>query len=230
MKAMILAAGKGTRMMPLTRDTPKPLLTAGGRSLIEHQLLRLRDAGIHEVIVNTAYLGERISEALGDGAQLGMQIFYSPEPEPLETAGAINHALPLLGDEPFMLLNGDVWCDLDLTELSQYVLGAEPGSDLGRLVLVPNPEFKTQGDFSLSASSKLNYACAGADSFTYSGIALLSPALIKGYPKRRQIFALREVFDHAIESGQMSAQIYHGDWRDIGTPERLQQLRQDLQA
>jgi len=234
MKAMILAAGFGSRMRPLTLTTPKPLLKAGGKSLIEHQLLRLKAAGIQDVVINVAYLGDQIQAVLGDGQQYEMQISYSVETEPLETAGAILKAAPLLGEQPFLLLNADVWCDLDLLELSQLSLGPRAG----HLVLVPNPEHKLQGDFVLGAGSflqKNNAAEAGVDgasqrTYTYSGIALLTPSLVTAYPNRREAFPLREVFDLAIERQSLSAQVYSGDWRDIGTPDRLQQLDEDLQA
>ncbi|MBB6521172.1 N-acetylmuramate alpha-1-phosphate uridylyltransferase MurU [Pseudoteredinibacter isoporae] len=223
MKAMILAAGKGTRMQPLTLHTPKPLLEAGGKSLIEHQLDRIKSAGIHEVIINIAYLGEQIREHLGDGSAYGLRIHYSVEPEPLETAGAIAHALPLLGDEPFLLLNGDVWCEFPLEQLCQHPLNGSSG----RLLLVNNPAFKTHGDFSIDQNQLLGMLELG-EGYTYAGIALLLPALVADYPNKRKIFALREVFDAAIAQGQLSAEVYRGDWRDIGTVERLQELRDDL--
>lgn len=234
MKAMILAAGFGSRMRPLTLKTPKPLLKAGGKSLIEHQLLRLKAAGIHDVVINVAYLGAQIQMALGDGQQYGMQISYSVETEPLETAGAILNAAPMLGEQPFLLLNADVWCDLDLLELSQVSLGHRGG----HLILVPNPEHKLQGDFALTDNSILQKSNDTGSSvsgvsqctYTYSGIALLSPSLVTEYPNRRQAFPLREVFELGIEQQSLTAQVYSGDWRDIGTPERLQQLDQDLQG
>lgn len=225
MKAMILAAGKGTRMQPLTLNTPKPLLEAGGKSLLEHQLDRIKRAGISEVIINIAYLGEQIQERIGGGGAYGLNIQYSQEPEPLETAGAIAHALPLLGDEPFLLLNGDVWCEYSLEPLCRHSLG----DSLGRLLLVSNPAFKTQGDFAIDQNQLLGILEEG-EGYTYAGIALLSPALVANYPEKREIFALREVFDAAIAKGLLSAEVYRGDWRDIGTVERLQQLRDDLSS
>lgn len=234
MKAMILAAGFGSRMRPLTLTTPKPLLKAGGKSLIEHQLLRLKAAGIHDVVINVAYLGDQIQAVLGDGQQYGMQLSYSVEAEPLETAGAILKAASMLGEQPFLLLNADVWCDMDLLGLSQMNLGQRAG----HLILVPNPEHKLQGDFSLAANSVLQKSNDGEFNktdvdhctYTYSGIALLNPNLVTEYPNRREAFPLREVFDLAIDQQSLSAQIYHGDWRDIGTPDRLRELDEDLQA
>ncbi|MCV6613924.1 MAG: nucleotidyltransferase family protein [Cellvibrionaceae bacterium] len=225
MKAMILAAGRGERMRPLTETCPKPLLQAGGCSLIEHQLRRLKSAGIEQIIINIAYLGEQIRTALGDGSQLGVKIVYSPEPEPLETGGAINLALPLLGDQPFVLVNGDVWCDFDLARLKRHQLGRQ----LGHLLMVPNPGFKARGDFRLDEDSLLQpLQGASEDSYTYSGIALLSPALVADYPERRSIFPLAEAFRWAVAADKLSAELYRGDWRDIGTVARLEQLRADL--
>lgn len=227
MKAMILAAGKGTRMQPLTLKTPKPLLQAGGKSLLEHQLDRVRQVGIREVVINIAYLGEQIRDHIGDGEAYGLKISYSSEPEPLETAGAIVHALPLLGESPFLLLNGDVWCDFPLQEFTAFELG----ESLGRLLLVDNPDFKKSGDFCIADKQLLKTMDTDeGPGFTYSGIALLSPALLARYPKKRKVFPLREVFDEAIAQGQLTAQHYVGDWRDIGTVERLQQLREDLSS
>lgn len=223
MKAMILAAGKGTRMQPLTLHTPKPLLIAAGKSLIEHQIDRLKLAGITEIVINVAYLGDKIIQALGDGSQLGVSIQYSEEPEPLETAGAISHALSLLGEEPFLLVNGDVWCDFPLIELLNHPLG----ENLGRLLFVANPAFKDHGDFRLELG-KVRQCKAGDEGYTYAGIALLSPALVADYPERRKIFPLREVFDLAIVQNKLSAQLHYGDWRDIGTVDRLEELRRDL--
>lgn len=223
MKAMILAAGLGQRMRPLTDSLPKPLLRAGNKTLIEHQLARLQSVGITEVVVNTSYLAEKIEQALGDGSQLGMDILYSRELEPLETAGAILQALPLLGEEPFLLLNADVWCEMELAPLL-----AKSRNYLAHLVLVANPAHHQTGDFSIAASTQLQLAQSGQDSFTYSGIAIINPLLVTGYPRCRSKFPLREVFDYQLEQGEISAEIYSGDWRDIGTPERLQQLNADL--
>lgn len=227
MKAMILAAGLGKRMRPLTDNLPKPLLMAGGKSLIEHQLLRLKNAGITEVVINLAYLGEKIQQALKDGSQWGMQLHYSHEPEPLETAGAIQQALPILGRQPFLLLNADVWCDLDLSAL---VAIASQLDHHGHLVLVENPGHNQQGDFALAKAGLLQLAQAQDTAYTYSGIAVLQPEIISQYPRQRPKYPLREVFEHSIAQGRLSAEVYRGDWRDIGTPERLAQLDKDLQA
>lgn len=218
MKAMILAAGEGRRMRPLTLNTPKPLLQVRGVSLIEHHIHRLAEAGVRELVINVAYLGEQIRTALGDGSALGVHIQYSVEPEPLETAGALHHALPLLGDAPFLLVNGDVWTDYPFANLRNHRL-----CGLGHLVLVPNPEHKLTGDFSLNDTGNLS-ELDGATSFTFSGISLLSPSLIRDYPQTRRQFPLREVFSWAIREQQLSGELFAGTWCDVGTPERLAEL------
>lgn len=211
-------------MLPLTQDTPKPLLPVVSDTLIGHQLQRIRAAGLQQVIINVAYLGQQIIERLGHGADYDVTIAYSEEPQPLETAGGINRALPLLGDGPFVLVNGDVWCDFDLAQLVDKML---PEQCLGHLVLVPNPSHNSGGDFALVDG--LLVPSAGADtSFTYSGIALLRPELIAHYPQRRERFGLKEVFDWAIAQGRLSGEVHSGHWLDVGTPERLDQLRMHL--
>lgn len=228
MKAMILAAGLGNRMRPLTDHTPKPLLCAGGKPLIEYHLENLRRAGIREIIINLAYLGEKIRAHLGDGQQFGVNIIYSTEPEPLETGGAILHALNLLGAEPFLLINGDVWCNLDLAPFSQHPFTE---TQLGHLMLVPNPEFHPLGDFTLASNGQLlddpekNHL---QQRFTFGGISLLKPELIANYPDKRQKFPLVEVLRRAINNGHLTAQVHQGHWSDVGTPARLQDLENYL--
>lgn len=233
MKAMILAAGLGNRMRPLTDHTPKPLLCAGGKPLIEYHLENLQRAGIREVIINLAYLGEKIRAHLGDGQQFGLKIIYSTEPEPLETGGAILHALDLIGEEPFLLINGDVWCDL---EFAQFIQPSFTDNQLGHLLLVPNPEFHPQGDFALASSGRLIDDPEHPDAlekirsqrFTFGGISLLKPELIAGYPDKRQKFPLVEVLRRAINNGQLTGQVHPGHWSDVGTPARLQALENYL--
>lgn len=233
MKAMILAAGRGERMRPLTLTTPKPLLQVGGKPLIEYHLERLAAVGIGEVVINIAYLSEQIREALGDGQRWSLRIHYSPEPEPLETAGALLHALPLLGDKPFMLLNGDIWTDFDFAALANVGLNDD---SLGHLVLVDNPAHNAKGDFSLDGD-RLILAGDKADelnkepqksTYTFSGISLLHPRLIRDYPQQRPRFPLVEVFHHAIAQRQLQGSHYDGEWWDIGTVERLQDLDRQL--
>jgi len=219
MKAMILAAGEGRRMRPLTLETPKPLLQVRGVSLIEHHILRLANAGVRDLVINIAYLGDKIRAALGDGARFGVSIQYSLEPEPLETAGALRHALPLLGDEPFLLVNGDVWTDYPFAQLTQRC-----PSGGGHLVLVPNPPHKTAGDFSLDKDGLVQKL--GESGYTFSGISLLSPRLIRDYPQARRQFPLREVFEWAIQRSALTGELFPGTWCDVGTPERLAELNE----
>lgn len=218
---MILAAGEGRRMRPLTLSTPKPLLKIGPKVLIEYQIEKIRHAGISEIVINVSYLGEQIEHFLGDGSRLGVRIDYSKESEPLETAGALNRALPLLGSDPFLLVNGDVWHDFPLAKLLE---GSLPENSFGRLILVDNPAHNSLGDFSLDDDKVI--AREGENiGYTFSGISVLRPQLIADYPNLREKFPLKEVFDWAIERGQLHGEYYSGVWMDIGTPERLQELR-----
>jgi MurNAc alpha-1-phosphate uridylyltransferase len=205
-------------MRPLTLETPKPLLQVHGISLIEHHIRRLAEAGICDLIVNIAYLGEKIRTALGDGSSLGVRIQYSVEPEPLETAGALHHALPLLGDAPFLLVNGDVWTDYPFARLRDYSLNGD-----GHLVLVPNPSHKTAGDFALSTDGAVRMLATGGG-LTFSGISLLSPRLVRDYPRVRRQFPLREVFEWAIQRSALTGEQFSGAWCDVGTPARLAEL------
>ena len=221
MKAMILAAGLGTRMRPLTDHTPKPLLQAGGKPLIVWQLEKLAAAGFKDIIINIAWLGWQIPEVLGDGAQWGINLHYSDEQAEtaLETAGGIIKALPLLGDEPFLVVNGDIWCDYAC--LPQRLAS----QTLAHLILVNNPEHHPHGDFALEAGRALNN---GTSKLTFSGIGYYHPVLFADleYGKR----ALGPVLRAAMEQHLVSAEHYQGTWLDIGTPERLAQLDQRLSA
>lgn len=218
MKAMILAAGKGERMRPLTLHTPKPLLPVGGKPLIQWHMEALQRAGVRQLVINLnhAWLGGQIEDAFGDGSRLDVSISWSAEEQPLETAGGILRALPLLGSEPFVLVNGDVWCDLDFAHLRL------PAGKLAHLLLVDNPPFKQRGDFLLNGGLVAN---PGGDScsegLTYSGIAVLSPALFEGLVDGPQPLAplLRAAADRGLVSGEQ----HSGRWIDVGTPERLQQ-------
>lgn len=224
MKAMILAAGLGQRMRPLTDNLPKPLLCLAGKPLLQYHLEALARTGITEVVINLAYLGHKIREYVGDGSRFGLQVQYSEEPEPLETAGALLKALPLLGEEPFLLVNGDVWTDFDFRTLAQHQLA--PGVD-AHLVLVPNPDFHPKGDFALDADHRL-VEDAGLLRHTFAGLSLIHPRLIGDYPHQRPKFPLVEVLRHAIPHKRISGCIYTGRWSDIGTPERLQLLEGEL--
>lgn len=219
-KAMILAAGLGQRMRPLTDTLPKPLLPAAGKPLLQYHLEALRQSGVREVIINLAYLGEKIRSFVGDGRDFGLEVVYSEEPEPLETGGALLRALPLLGADPFLLINGDVWTDYPLSALSRRSFTHE---QLGHLVLVPNPDFHPTGDFALSDSGLLvnDNRCPR---YTFAGISLLHPQLIRDYPQQRPKFPLGEVLRLALANGQLRGEVYTGRWSDVGTPARLQAL------
>ncbi|MCJ8170285.1 N-acetylmuramate alpha-1-phosphate uridylyltransferase MurU [Atopomonas sediminilitoris] len=222
MKAMILAAGKGERMRPLTLHTPKPLLPVAGKPLIEYHLERLKALGVTDVVINHAWLGEQIEQHLGDGARFGLRLRYSAEGEPLETGGGIFKALPLLGDAPFLLLNGDVWCEQALSALPQTLDG------LAHLLLVDNPAHHPQGDFHLDALGQVREPQAGEPALTYSGIALLSPALFAGC--QAGAFALAPLLRQAMAQGQVSGQHCRAHWVDVGTPERLAEIEQRVLA
>jgi N-acetyl-alpha-D-muramate 1-phosphate uridylyltransferase len=223
-KAMILAAGLGKRMRPLTDHTPKPLLKIAGKPLLQYHLESLTSSGVAEVVINLAYLGEQIRDFVGDGSRFGLNVFYSPEPEPLETGGAIAHALPLLGDAPFLLINGDVWTDYAPVKLAHKPLEK---NRLGRLLLVPNPDFHPTGDFGLTDSGALSHAPNHAR-YTFAGISLLRPALVTNYPDKRRKFPLLEALNAAILGEQLEGEVHTGLWSDVGTPERLQALEARL--
>jgi len=214
MKAMLLAAGRGERMRPLTDSTPKPLLPVAGRPLIAWHLSRLAACGIRDVVINLSWLGEQIAAALGDGTAHGVRIHYSREPWPaLETGGGIRQALPLLGDEPFLLVNGDVYTDVDFNSL-RLAQG-----DLAQLVLVPNPAHHLKGDFHLSDG---RITADQGERLTYSGIAMVHPLLLAGADPGR--FALLPWLVKAREAGRLGGQRHGGLWIDVGTPERLSDL------
>ena len=215
MKAMILAAGKGERMRPLTDHTPKPLLEVGGRPLIEHHILRLADAGFRELIINVSHLGEQIIEFCGDGSRWGLTIQISPEDEPLETAGGIINALPLLGDQPFLLVNGDVWTDYSFGRLRDLMLARPDGA---HLVLVDNPPQHPGGDFRLRDGYVMELADVEVG-LTYSGVGVYSRGFFHGVPDGKS--PLRPLLGRAIENNVLTGEHYAGDWEDVGTPERL---------
>lgn len=220
MPAMILAAGRGERMRPLTDDTPKPLLAAGGRPLIDWHLERLAAAGCRRVVINLAWLGEQIAAHVGDGRRWGLEVRLSREGERgLETGGGIARALPLLGDGPFLVINGDVWCDLDPAPLLQ------PPAGLAHLVLVPNPEHNPDGDFGLLGDAVVP---AGGEPLTYSGIGVFHPDLFAGH--RGGAFRLAPLLHRAIAAGQVTGQCHRGRWCDVGTPQRLRALDVELRG
>lgn len=216
---MILAAGLGTRMRPLTDHCPKPLLKVAGKAMIEHHIEALVKAGVTELVINHAYLGEQIEQALGDGQRYGAKISYSPEGEPLETAGGIIQALPLLGDAPFLLVNGDIWSDIDFQRLVSKPV------DLAHLVMVANPSHNPDGDMSLNREGLLTRQGEG-ERCTFSGVSLISPALFEGLTAGPR--PLREPLFTAMAAGRVTGERHRGEWVDVGTPERLAELNQQL--
>ncbi|MCY1336192.1 D-glycero-alpha-D-manno-heptose 1-phosphate guanylyltransferase [compost metagenome] len=221
MKVMILAAGKGERLRPLTLHTPKPLVRAAGVPLIERQLLALRQAGFEQLVINHAWLGAQIEEYLGDGGRFGVSILYSAEGEPLETGGGIFRALPLLGDAPFAVANGDIWTDFDYHALHS----ALADGDLAHLVLVDNPGHNGRGDFRLR-DGRVEDQREGEPSLTYSGIAVLHPALFDGC--RDGAFKLAPLLRQAMAEGRVSGVHHRGQWVDVGTHERLAEVERQL--
>jgi len=215
MKAMILAAGKGERMRPLTLTTPKPLIKIAGKSLIEYHLQALARAGFSDVVINHAWLGQQIEDALGDGSRYGLTIAYSAEGEPLETGGGIRHALPLLGEAPFLVINGDIWTDYDFASLRGPLAGE------AHLVLVDNPGHHPQGDFALVGGQVRDQP-----SLTYSGIAVLDPALFAD--SGSGAFKLAPLLRRAMGVGEVTGEHYQGHWVDVGTHERLAEAEQLL--
>jgi MurNAc alpha-1-phosphate uridylyltransferase len=214
MKAMILAAGRGERMRPLTDTTPKPLLPVRGRPLIEHHLAALARAGITDLVINLGWLGEQLRAHVGDGRRFGVRVAWSEEGYPaLETGGGVERALPLLGAERFWLVNGDVYCDYPFGERR---LGS---GVLAHLVLVPNPAHHEKGDFALADGRVAN---AAAGRLTYSGIAVLDPRLFAGHAPGR--FPLAPLLRAAADRGEVTGELFTGAWNDVGTPERLAEL------
>jgi N-acetyl-alpha-D-muramate 1-phosphate uridylyltransferase len=219
MKAMVLAAGRGERMRPITDRIPKPLVPVAGKPLIVYHLEALARAGVRDVVINLAYRGAQIRDALEDGSRYGVRISYSDEgPEPIETGGGIFKALPLLGTQPFIVVNGDVWTDFDVATLPSLDEGAH-----ARLVMVPNPPHVARGDFALDGDYVIE---RDTDRFTYSGIGVFSPELFHDCQPGK--FPLRPLLSRAIAARKLRGQVYRGVWLDIGTPERLAELEASL--
>lgn len=237
MIAFILAAGLGTRMRPLTNDCPKPLLTVGGKPLIEWHLEKLAAAGFSKVVINSHYLAQQLEREIGNGQRWGLNIIWSREAKVLETGGGLHQALPLLCDDnkesmdtPFLLVNGDVYSD--------YHFSTQPpvfnASQLAHLILVNNPEHNPSGDFIFDGGS-VSLASAGESSamqttYTYSGISWLKPSLIAEWGANTAVFPLREPLFDAVSNGQVGAELYNGIWCDVGTPARLTELDAQLRT
>jgi len=219
---MLLAAGRGERLRPLTDRTPKALVAVGGKPLIAWHLERLAASGVREAVINVSHLAQQIVDYVGDGARFGMRAAYSREAEPLETAGGIAQAVPLLGAAPFLLVNADIYCEVDFRRLLELELGAM----LAHLVLVPNPPHRAQGDFALRARRVGN---EGTPRYTYSGVAVMSPLLVQ--PVRPGDRApLAPLLRSAANEGRLSGEAFEGLWQDVGTAERLAELEIQLEA
>jgi len=220
---VLLAAGHGKRMLPLTKSTPKPLLKVGKHSLIEHHLIRLAKFGFKNIVINLAYLGNQIQSSLNNGSQYGLNINYSDESKSgaLETAGGLRQALPLIKSNPFMVVNADIYTDYPFDSL------LTPLSNSARLVMIENPAHNPSGDFDVTEDNKLTQKRIEiSNSYTFSGIALYQQSIFSSLASGKQ--ALKPVFDKLIASKQVEAVIYQGQWTDVGTPERLQELNERL--
>ncbi len=216
MKAMVLAAGRGERMRPITDRIPKPLVPVVGKPLIGYHLEALARAGVRDIVINLAYRGAQIQEALGEGSGYGVRIQYSDEgPDPIETGGGIFKALPLLGEAPFLVVNGDVWTDFDFARMPALAAGAD-----AHLVMVPNPEHLAKGDFGVSEEGYV--VQREADRFTYSGLGVYTARFFAGCQPGK--FPLKPLLDRAIAARRLTGQVYRGVWLDIGTPQRLAEL------
>lgn len=220
MKAMILAAGRGERLRPLTDELAKPLIKVAGKSLIEYHIENLASAGIKEIIINTAWLAEKIHQQLGDGSKYGVGIVYSDEGKALETAGGIINALPLLGDESFLVVNGDIWCDFDFSALPKLNANRQ-----AHLVLVDNPPHNLQGDFALHHNLVRN---TGDVMYTYSGVGIYRADFFSA--QKKGVSPLAPIIRKKCETDLVSGQYYAGRWTDVGTLERLQQLEKQLSS
>jgi len=218
MKAMILAAGRGERMRPLTDSLPKPLLEIHNKALIIYHIEKLAKNGFKEIVINLAHLGEKIPEALGDGSKWGVKILYSDERESgdLESAGGIKKALPLLGEKPFLVVNGDVYCDYEFD--STFELGKK----MAHLILVPNPEHNPRGDFGLEGADVLNEA---EKMFTFSGIGYYNPKLFENIGSQKS--PLAPLLRNTISKKEVSGELFTKMWHDIGTPKRLKEINHE---
>jgi MurNAc alpha-1-phosphate uridylyltransferase len=220
MRAMILAAGRGERLRPLTDSIPKPLVEAGGKPLIEHHLQALAGAGFREIVINQGHLGGMLPLAIGDGSRWNVTIHWSDEqPEALETGGGIHKALPLLGSSPFLVVNGDIWTDYPYSRLRAIKC------DWAHLVMIPNPQQHPEGDFSLRNARIRN---EGENMLTYSGIGVYHPRLFEGCTPGK--FSVVPLLRSAMENHLVTGEKYGGGWEDIGTLERLEAIRNLLQA
>jgi MurNAc alpha-1-phosphate uridylyltransferase len=224
MKAFLLAAGLGERMRPLTLEKPKPLLEVAGKPLIVWHIDKLRAAGICDLIINSHWLADQMHDFLGDGSRFGVRINWSHEPRLLNTGGGLKAAQASLGNQPFALISGDVWTDCDYRQFFKMPLNEQSA----HLLMVRNPDFRPQGDFSLCPDGLLHSKDAQYVSCTYSGIGILSPEWVRSWNHFGEIFPLIDPLRAAVAAGRISATLHSGKWTDVGTPERLQKLRKEV--
>ena len=219
-RALILAAGRGERMRPLTDTTPKPLLDVAGKPLIVHHIEKLVAAGVHDIVINTSHLAEQFPEALGDGARWGVNLHYSYEGTmPLETGGGMLLALPLLGDDPFFVVSADIWSDVDYAALPREPEG------VSHLVMVPNPDFHPCGDFSLANGRLYDHdAPPGSDRLTFGNVGVYRPGIVAG--ETPGTFKLLPMYRRAMAQGRLTGEAFRGFWRNVGTPAQLDELRE----
>lgn len=221
MRAMILAAGRGERMRPLTDTLPKPLIPVAGKPLIQWHIEKLAAAGITDIVINHAWLGALLEQTLKNGRQWGVDIQYSAEAVALETAGGIAKALPLLGTEPFLVMNGDIWCDWDPAHAFDIAAAMRQSTQQAWLLLVPNPEHHPGGDFGLTTNGLVTDATT--HKYTFSGIGVYTPSLFAHTPAG-QPAKLAPLLRQALALDRVTGQLYTGSWIDVGTPERLNTL------
>lgn len=228
-QAMILAAGKGTRLRPLTLETPKPLVEVGGQALIVWHIKALQAAGITDITINASWLADKLMDELGDGTQYGVNLHWSlEEDEPLETAGGIFRALQAgkLQDAPFILVNSDVWTTYDFAQLQNYVLAADQRA---HLLLIDNPEHNSSGDFAVNNGLASEQAIGDGDKYTFAGISVMSPRLVDGLVTG-QPAALAPLLKQAMLKFQVTAEVIQDNWIDVGTPERLKQINDFIES
>lgn len=228
-QAMILAAGKGTRLRPLTLETPKPLVEVGGQPLIVWHIKALQAAGITDITINASWLADKLMQALGDGAEYGVKLHWSVEDdEPLETAGGIFNALQTgkLQDAPFILVNSDVWTTYDFVQLQDYTLGPD---QLAHLLLIDNPEHNNGGDFAINNGLASEQPIADADKYTFAGISVVSARLVDGLVSG-QPAPLAPLLKQAMLKFQITAEVIKDNWIDVGTPERLTQVNEFIET
>lgn len=225
MKAMILAAGRGSRLGPITATTPKPLIKVAKKPLIQYHIENLASIGINEIVINTCWLGNQIESYFGDGESFGVNIKWSREPELLDTGGGIKKALPLLGSEPFLLISSDIWSNFPLDMLLKKKLQPKIRA---HLILIPNPSHNLKGDFTIDSQNIVGLRAPQCDTYTFSGISILDPKIFFSHKQSMKKFPLRNILAEEIACNAVTGSIWYDSWSDIGTPERLDALNKFL--